>query len=180
MKSEISFLNIVAQNIASAFNIWVTVISLLLAIIAWWGTPAQTSWPIRYIFLMIIFFVFVVLLLFRVAWIIYKESGIALPAVKQATQYGPNQSGILVLGPSNLFGHNSIVAIYYTEDQFERLIGMGIVSNIQENGLIQVVVERHLPECDDLWRGILSNKSDRIKNLIVKPHAPAEFWRIPK
>jgi hypothetical protein len=180
MKVDRSFLNIVAQNIASAFNIWATIISLILAFIAWWGISPDKSWPVRYIFLMIIFFIFVTLLLFRVAWVIYKESGIALPSVKQATQYGANQSGILILGSSKLFGHNSIVAIYYTEDQFERLIGMGIVSNIQENGLIQVVVERHLPECDELWKAILSNKADKIKNLIVKPHAPAELWRIPK
>lgn len=180
MKFERSFLNIVVQNVASAFNIWATLISLILAFIAWWGISPEKSWPVRHVFLMIIFFTFVTLLLFRVAWATYKESGITLPSVKQATQYGTNQSGILILGPSKLFGHNSIVAIYYTEDQFERLIGVGTVSNIQENGLIQVAVEQHLPECDEIWKAILLNKADKIKNLIVKPYAPADLWRISK
>ena len=103
-----------------------------------------------------------------------------LPSVKQATRYGIKQTGVLVLEPSKLFSHNSIVAIYYIEDQFEKLIGLGTVSNIQENGLIQVAVIEYLPERDETWKAILSNKADKIKSLIVKPYAPAELWRIPK
>lgn len=48
---------------------------------------------------------------------------------------------ILLLSKSNWIGHQTHVAIYSFDDDFERLIASGRVINIQSNGLIQIHVE---------------------------------------
>ena len=135
---------------------------------------------LRLPFVIIIFLIFLTWWFFRISWLVYIQSGIKLPLVKQATKFGESQTVILILGPSPLFSFNSVVAIYYLEDQFERLIGIGSVINVQENGLIQVSVMEAKTEDTRLWESIINNKADIIKHIIVKPYAPADMWRIDK
>lgn len=156
------------------------VVALIFGCIAWFGITPDKTVSLRIPFLIIIILVFLAWWFYRIAWIIYEQSGIKLPLVKQVTTYGESKTAILILEPSPLFSYNSIVAIYYVEDQFERLIGIGSVINVQENGLIQVSVIESKSEDSTVWKPILENKADKIKYLIVKPYAPADLWRIKK
>ena len=67
-----------------------------------------------------------------------------------ANRGGTGGSITLLLGPSELFGFNVLTAIYYTEamgnraEIFERLIGVGWVSNVQQNRHIQITVLKSL------------------------------------
>ena len=82
----------------------------------------------------------------------------------------------LVLGKSALFGVNIYVTIYYIESVspgqdfvFERTVGIGRVINVQENGLIQVVVLREMPHHADLWQRIRSREMTTLGQVTIKP-----------
>lgn len=90
----------------------------------------------------------------------------------------------LLLDPSPLLGFDLLVAIYYNtlaepgrRDGFERLIGLGHVANIQENGLIQVLVLRVIPAEDGLWQRIRDRDAATIDRLMVKPSVPWTYLR---
>jgi hypothetical protein len=82
----------------------------------------------------------------------------------------------IVLSPSDLFGVDMAVAIYHVEQlelrgnlSFERLIGVGRVSNIQQNGLVQVSVVIRRPGHDQ-WLG--GREAALLRQIVVKPSLP--------
>lgn len=82
----------------------------------------------------------------------------------------------LVLGRSSLFGVNILVTVYYIEGlgagqkhTFERVIGIGQVSNVQENGLIQVQVLREAPNHIELWQRIRNCERMILGQVTIKP-----------
>ena len=86
---------------------------------------------------------------------------------------------ILILNKSNLFTHRIYVSVFLNNNNgTEYYIGCGIVSNIQENGLIQVKImewevgyEREVREIEE--------KSDTIlSKIIVRPYIHEERIRI--
>ena len=82
----------------------------------------------------------------------------------------------LVLERSDLFGVNIFVTIYYVEhlgqgrdEVFERAIGIGRVANIQQNGLIQVLVLREVQNHVDLWQRIRNHERSILPQIVIKP-----------
>lgn len=86
------------------------------------------------------------------------------------------RSVILVLERSELFGVNILVTIYYSEhldagsgEVFERAVGVGRVVNVQQNGLIQVLLLAEVPANAELWQRIRNREAAALHQLIVKP-----------
>ncbi|MEJ0018176.1 MAG: hypothetical protein WDN25_16750 [Acetobacteraceae bacterium] len=82
----------------------------------------------------------------------------------------------LVLGRSDLFGVNILVTIYYVEhlgpgrdDMFERQIGIGLVTNVQQNGLVQVTVLEEIPAHAGVWQRVRNREATVLSQLVVKP-----------
>lgn len=82
----------------------------------------------------------------------------------------------LVLDRSDLFSVNIFTTIYYVEDLeqgrdhvFERVIGIGRVVNIQQNGLIQVLVLREVPNHVELWQRIRNHERSILAQIVIKP-----------
>jgi hypothetical protein len=82
----------------------------------------------------------------------------------------------LVMEASNLFGVNIFVTIYYTEpldwgadEVFERAIGIGRVANVQQNGLVQVLVLRETPSHPEIWQRIRRRDTVTLSQLVIKP-----------
>ena len=85
----------------------------------------------------------------------------------------------LVLDRSELFGFDVLVTIYFTErfeqggDQvFERLIGVGRVSNVQQNGLVQVEVLVEVAGHAEIWQRVRNREQSAIAQVVVKPSVP--------
>jgi hypothetical protein len=96
--------------------------------------------------------------------------------VPSVSRDGPGPSVILVVEPSALFGVNIFVTIYYIEHLdsgrdgvFERAIGIGRVANVQQNGLIQVVVLREVPSHAELWQRIRNHDRSILPQIVIKP-----------
>lgn len=85
---------------------------------------------------------------------------------------------ICVLTPSPLFIFGSITSIYYYENEYERLIGVGRVSNIQENQKIQVEVIKILDEegNQSIFDGISNNDNTKTSKIIIKPNVSVEYF----
>jgi ribosomal 30S subunit maturation factor RimM len=82
----------------------------------------------------------------------------------------------LVMGRSRQFGVNILVTVYYEErlsaertDIIEQAIGIGQVINIQENGLIQVLVVREEPSHASLWQRIRNREMPILADVVIKP-----------
>jgi hypothetical protein len=81
-----------------------------------------------------------------------------------------------VLERSELFGVNILVTVYYIEQLdrgqgqvFERAIGIGRVANIQQNGLIQVLVLKEVPSHVELWQRIRNHETAILSQIVIKP-----------
>ncbi len=82
----------------------------------------------------------------------------------------------LVLERSDLFGVNIFVTIYYVQhldrrrdEVFEQAIGIGRVANIQQNGLIQVLVLREVPNHAELWQRVRNHETAILSQIVIKP-----------
>lgn len=106
----------------------------------------------------------------------FKKVSNILPKVKRAITPTALHSGakaILLLEPSDIFAHETLVAVYFLENDFERLIGVGFIITIQENGLIQVLVNKAIDEQDkNIWDNIYNNDITVLSKLQVKPSIP--------
>jgi hypothetical protein len=82
----------------------------------------------------------------------------------------------LIMGRSRQFGVNILVIVYYEErleagrgETFERKIGIGRVVNIQENGLIQVLVLREVSNHSELWQRVRNHEIATLSGIVIKP-----------
>lgn len=82
-----------------------------------------------------------------------------------------DNSIFLVLNKSALFNFNIYTSVYLSdENSSEVFIGVGVVHNIQENGLIQVEIlyleESHSTE----WENLKQNHNNFLSKTVVKPY----------
>lgn len=87
-----------------------------------------------------------------------------------------NEEIVLLMEPSDLFGFDGLVSIYYHQRlggldarPFERRIGVGRVSNIQEDRFIQVTVLRSDRGHESVWQRIREPDTAILSEIRVKP-----------
>ena len=104
-----------------------------------------------------------------------------LPKVKQGTKppsLYTSAVALLLLEKTEIFGHESLVSVYYKEDNYEILIGLGFISTVQENGLIQVIVQSNVDDrYNDTWKLITSNNTNALERILVKPTIPKSILK---
>jgi hypothetical protein len=122
----------------------------------------------------------VIIILTLVMWNLYRGEAGLLPSVI-TVETGPtpgNASGtILVLEPSDLFSHDSLVGIYRYARSFERLIGIGYVLTVQtRDEKIQICVTDFVePRESEIWQGLIQQNANLMKEVIVKPRLPRNY-----
>ncbi len=146
---------------------------LLIMLLLFFVTPT-TEIPVRWV---VVFAAPFFLLFIVVCDVAYRAiQDIVLPKVKAS--YRPHSLysdaiAILLLEKSNLFGHESLVSVYFKEDAFEKLIGWGYVLTVQQGGLIQVLVIREVGEAQDsIWEKIRNNDGSVLSKLLIRPSIP--------
>lgn len=154
----------------------------LLAICLWFiGTlllsDINTLIPLKIIGPIILGLVIITAALFNLAKRLYAKAIHKPPRILQ--YYQPprkyhNAIG-LVLEASGLYGFHSPVSIYYKDEAYESLIGIGVVDNISDDGLIQVVAWSQEDTYDDIWNRVCQNDILCLKKISIKPFVPIEF-----
>lgn len=78
---------------------------------------------------------------------------------------------LLLLENSDLYGHDAVVSVYYIDgSEFEELIGVGYVRNIQVDGKIQILLDQVVNR--DVIGKLAINDAAVLKRVRVKPSAP--------
>ena len=109
----------------------------------------------------------------------YKQSFI-LPKVKWSKKekdIDDVRNYLLLLESSELLSIGFYVSIFYPDNEYEKLIGVGYVQNIQDNGLLQVISKPLNDSDNDIWEKIGNNNSTVLPMLIVKPSIHFELIR---
>jgi hypothetical protein len=76
---------------------------------------------------------------------------------------------LLLVQPSRLLGHGMAVSIYIMQNEFEILIGDGVVQNIQQDHRVQVAVMGVRDGTDAIWAELIANRPDALKSTLVRP-----------
>lgn len=83
------------------------------------------------------------------------------------------QSGIeieFLLENSKLFSNDIFISFYYTdEDEFEVLIGTGVVLTVQENDKIYALMDKPVSAHQDILDKLAGNDAKILKKTVVKP-----------
>lgn len=82
---------------------------------------------------------------------------------------------IFLLEPSELFSYDTIVSFYYLEDDFEQLIAIGRVRNIQQDSKIQVEVTDYLSGYEEIFNKLGRNDFKALEKTRVKPNIPKAY-----
>lgn len=75
-----------------------------------------------------------------------------------------------LLENSELLSNNTFISFYYTgEDEFERLIGTGVVLTVQANGKIQALMDKPVSAYQDILEQLARNDAKILDRTVVKP-----------
>ena len=147
------------------------VLSIVLFI---WGP--DTSVSLKYIVTVGVLFLLVFAVIFDFGFHCFSKMTNVIPVVKQGLNPPPlyqKAEALLLLSESDFFSIEAIVSIYYKDESYEPLIGIGFVLNIQENGLIQVIVDNCYDDrYKEIWDKVRENNASVLEKLIIKPLVP--------
>jgi Flp pilus assembly protein TadD len=147
--------------------------ALIVAILLWCFAPTG-SISLAVAIPAFVFFVYLGLTLGNAAYEAFSTGRRSLPRVLQIHQVagvGDTESLLLVLEPSEFFQHGIQVSVYLKEKPLERLIGLGSVVEIQDDGNILVALTRPI-EGNDILEEIASQKNFDLACLKVNPFVP--------
>ena len=83
-----------------------------------------------------------------------------------------------LLENSELFSNDTFISFYYTgEDEFERLIGTGVVVTVQANGKIQALMDRRVNAYQDILEKLARNDATILERTVVKPSITRDLLR---
>ncbi len=147
-------------------------VGILIALLFWFFLP-NINISLGLALPVLIFLIVVVVTLFNAAYESFKMSKRILPRILMGKKQGARV--LCLLEPSELFSYDTLVSFYYIEDSFEQLIGIGTVTNIQEDGKIQVTMAILLEGYKEVVKKLEQNESTVLNKIKVKPNIPSAY-----
>jgi hypothetical protein len=150
-------------------------VGIAVGLIAIYVVPDKAVLSLRYAAIPILIGVYLILWFLYTAWSAFHIKTIVVPGVvsaKPPPKAFSSSKALLLVEPSVIYSHDSVVSIYFLEDEFERLIGVGRVYNVQDNKIIQVLVTHDL-DFGDEWNSIVNNDATKLTKLRIKPTVPS-------
>lgn len=151
-----------------------TFIGLLLALFAIYTIPDETM-SLKWFAIPLVLGLYLIFWFLYAAWTAFDLQPVLVPHIKSAKPAPKAFSSaiaLLLAEPSVLYSHDAVVSVYFVEDDFERLIGVGRVYNVQDNKIIQVLVTQDV-DFGDAWTSIINNDITKISKLRIKPTLPS-------
>lgn len=166
-----SFWKLIFRNLLRVHSLYGVIFSIFLSIYLWQNSNDKTL-PLLYFVVVLVLAVLVVSTLVSALMEVLRQSNL-LPRIESV--FKTKQDEVLcLLEPSSLFSHGISVSFYYTNEQnFEQLICIGEVVNIQENGKIQVKISFYQSHYEDIVARLGNNDNQVIKKIQVKPTVPS-------
>lgn len=145
-------------------------ISVFVGIIVWFFVPT-TQIDAAWLWLALIVSLTIIWLLIDTCRSLHGKPIHYLPKVlKSIPSNGLNNNPILILNNSELFGHGSLVTIFFVNDhEIELQVGSGHVSTIQTDRKIQVEITQWANAHQAVLQGVIDASVDILGRLLVKP-----------
>ena len=142
------------------------------AVIVWFMAP-DAQIRVAWLWIVSVVLLIIIWLLIDVVRRLLAKTGQTLPEVVTAlSSNGLTNRPILILEESDLFGHQAIVTVYYTNDSnIELQVGSGHVSTIQTDRRIQVEVTQWVRAHEAVLNDVKRAAPDTLKRILVKPTA---------
>lgn len=155
------------------------VIIFVFTVLIWLFSPDKNI-SLGWVLPIGLFCVILILTLGNAAYEAFKISKHVLPMVlvgkKPPTQFSGAKL-LCLIEPSELFSYDTFVSFYYIGDEnFEQLMGIGTVVNIQEDNKIQVVMTCSLDGYEEKIEKLVQNDTGILKRTRVKPNIPAKTY----
>jgi hypothetical protein len=171
-----SFVRELYESFIRIRGVPVTFLSLLLGLVYFYSSSNTTAVQLKVILPWVVILLLAVITLFDASYRLYSKASHQLPRVKQARKPPSAYAdavAVLLLEGSDIYGHESVVSIYYIDEGFEVLIGIGFVLTRQDDGYIQVIVSNQIETAyKEVWQRVCKNDSNVLPKLLVKPSIP--------
>lgn len=169
-----SFGNLIWSSLLETWGIVVAVLSFVALIASYFVVPAEDNIGLRWYVVTVFFAAFLIAVFARAAWIAQQQMSPPSPKVRYAKdppKAFPDAVALFLLEPTSLLAQGALVSIYYLENEIEKLVGLGEVINVQNDGKVQVLVVVDY-EFGEKINEIKSNSPDELKKLVVKNTIP--------
>lgn len=151
------------------------ILAIILAVLLWFYSP-DTKVPLITFVVVVLCLSISLIVMSQTAYSAWRKTLRPLPCVKRILDPPEGQSGpekMLLVEPSELFSVDTTVSLYLKDDDYEKLIAIGRVLNVQSDGHIQIVINTIATVSDEIRSRLGNNDSSVLKKLLVKPTVPS-------
>ncbi|MCE5163754.1 hypothetical protein [Plesiomonas sp. PI-19] len=155
----------------------ITLISFVASIAVYFVVPNTATVKMNIFFVIVMILAALIIVLFRAAYDANTDASVILPKVRRVLNPPKSYekaSVLLIVDPSNYLSHESSVTLFMLEDDYEQLIGVGVVINVQNDKKVQVAIYKN-DESEELLSQLKENKKHDLERLILKPSVPRAF-----
>ena len=85
---------------------------------------------------------------------------------------------ICLFEPSQLYSHNAIVSLFFNDEGYERLIGLGYVFNVQEDKHIQILITQWISGQEEIRGKLEAGNAQVLEKVIAKPNVNRSYLEI--
>lgn len=165
------------KALLKTWGAFIAIVSLIASLLVYFIVPDTDTIKVN-IFLVVVFvFFWIIVILLRALYDANSEARINLPKIRKILEPPKsytNASALLLVDPSNLLYNDSSVTLFMLEDDYEQLVGVGIVINIQDDKKVQVALFKS-EESNELVSQLKENRKHDLERLILKPSVPKAF-----
>jgi len=151
--------------------ILIGVLGGIASILTLFNTDYDIDLNIKWLIFTVYLFISAVFVLMKIIYDIQKElEQRELKPQFRIIKYQQSTDEFLI-GKSSLLGHNALVSIFYSQDDFETEIGKAYVSNITDNYIqlkIMTILDDLSQEIVAVIDKIKSNDAKELKNVTIK------------
>tara|TARA_Y100000310_G_scaffold14871_1_gene14933 strand:+ start:801 stop:1337 length:537 start_codon:yes stop_codon:yes gene_type:complete len=165
------------KSILKSWGGAITLISFGASIAVYFVIPKADTVAMNVFFVIIMFSVALIIVLLRAAYDANIDANVILPKIRRVLDPPKSYekaSVLLIVDPSNYLSHESSVTLFMLEDDYEQLVGVGVVINVQNDKKVQVAIYKN-EESTELISQLKENKKHDLERLILKPSVPRAF-----
>ncbi|MEB3160299.1 MAG: hypothetical protein VKL20_02430 [Synechocystis sp.] len=164
------------SSLGEVQNFWFGFLGVALSIL-FSVVSGKDSIPIFVFIILITISIFIISALFKAYDSTYKDyQRLRHPTILGVSTDKKTASIICRIEASELFAINSLVSFYYIDDnEFESLIAVGYVKNIQRNKQAQVEIDVPDGTYQDILERLKNNDNQVIKRIFIRPTIPRNF-----
>ena len=145
------------------------VASIVVPLIFWFFSPDDSislKWALPVLALVFILLPFL-------GWIACQYSQKSQNILPKLIRIVPDNMGVICLfEPSELYSHNALVSLFFNDEDYERLIGLGYVFNVQDDKNIQILITQWIPGQEKIKDKLEANNAQVLKKIIAKRSSP--------